>query len=321
MKPLTINALPCLAIVIPCYNEQAVLPETLNKLLPILNELINKNKITPDSFLYCVDDRSTDETWEIIHRAHCVNPTIKGLRLSKNVGHQNALLAGLLNIKKLVACAITIDADLQDDIHCIETMIDHYTAGSDIVYGIRQSRHTDTWFKRLTAVWFYKIMKQAGSELVSNHADFRLLSQRSIEQLSRFKERNLFLRGIVTLIGFRASSVYYDRTNRLHGKTKYSLRKMIALAWNGVIAFSHMPLHFILLSGIASFTFSIGMSVWVVFAKLFAHTVPGWSSLMIPLCFMGGIQLLSIGILGEYLAKIYLEVKRRPRFIKDTELY
>lgn len=321
MNTLAVNPPPCLAIVVPCYNEQAALPNTINKLSTVLANLIHQNKITPNSFLYYVDDGSRDNTWELIHQTHRDNPIVKGLRLSKNMGHQNALLAGLLNIRKKIDCAITIDADLQDNINCIETMVDHYCQGSDIVYGVRQARDTDTWFKRTTAKLFYKLMKYVGSELVSNHADFRLLSRRSIEQLSRFKERNLFLRGIVTLIGFQTSSVYYDRAHRLQGETKYSLSKMIALAWNGVIAFSHMPLHFILLSGVVSFIFSIAMSIWVLILKLVAHPVPGWSSLMIPLCFMGGIQLLSIGVLGEYLAKIYLEVKRRPRFIKDMELH
>lgn len=314
-------SIPRLAVIIPCYNEQSVLPDSLNKLLTLLNELISKKQIRADSFLYCVDDGSTDTTWEIILNRHNVDPYIKGLRLGKNAGHQNALLAGLLNIKDKVDCAITIDADLQDDINVIKNMLDHFKQGSDIVYGVRQSREKDTFFKRYTALAFYTLMKRSGSEIIFNHAEFRLLSHKALQQLSQFEEHNIFLRGIITLIGFKTSEVYYDRGPRLLGETKYSLRKMIRLAWDGMISFSHVPLNFILIVGIISFILSLGLMGFVIIAKIFAHTVPGWASIMVPLCFIGGIQLLSIGIIGEYLAKIYLEVKRRPRFIKDMELF
>jgi glycosyltransferase involved in cell wall biosynthesis len=215
---------------------------------------------------------------------------------------------------------VTIDADLQDDPHAIEEMLQHFQEGSEIVYGVRTSRQTDGFFKRLTAIGFYKLMKYAGAETVFNHADFRLLSRRTIEQLSHFKESNLFLRGIFTLIGFKTSKVYYDRRNRALGETKYTFKKMFSLAWEGLTSFSHAPLEFILISGALSFFVSIGLALWVLGAKIFAHPVSGWASIMVPLCFIGGIQLLSIGIIGEYLAKIYLEVKSRPRYIKDTEL-
>jgi glycosyltransferase involved in cell wall biosynthesis len=317
---MTVISVPRLAIVIPCYNEESVLPDSLFKLLALLNELISAHKISADSFLFCVDDGSHDQTWQIIFDLHAQNSLVKGLRLGRNAGHQNALLAGLLNVKDLVDCAVTIDADLQDDLNAIKTMLEHFQEGSDIVYGVRQSRETDTFFKRVTALAFYKLMKRSGSELVFNHADFRLLSRRTMTELNEFQERNIFLRGIFTLIGFKTSIVYYDRNSRLLGETKYTLCKMIALAWDGIISFSHVPLDFILMSGVISFVISILMAIWVLCAKLFSHTVIGWTSIMVPLCFIGGIQLLSIGIIGEYLAKIYLEVKRRPRYIKDTEL-
>ncbi len=317
---MTAISVPRLAIVIPCYNEESVLPDSLPKLLALLNELISVGKIRADSFLFCVDDGSRDQTWQIIFDLHAKNPLMKGLRLGRNAGHQNALLAGLLYVKDLVDCAVTIDADLQDDLNAIKVMLEHFQAGSDIVYGVRQSRETDTFFKRATALIFYKVMKRAGSELVFNHADFRLLSRRTIIELNEFPERNIFLRGIFTLIGLKTSIVYYDRNSRLLGETKYTLRKMIALAWDGIISFSHVPLDFILISGVISFVISILLALWVIAAKLFAHPVMGWTSIMVPLCFIGGIQLLSIGIIGEYLAKIYLEVKKRPRYIKDTEL-
>ncbi|OGT44096.1 MAG: glycosyltransferase [Gammaproteobacteria bacterium RIFCSPHIGHO2_12_FULL_40_19] len=313
--------LPCLAIVIPCYNEQPALPLALKKLADVLIHLIQKNKIKAESFLYCVDDGSQDETWRIISEAHQESPMIKGLKLSRNRGHQNALFAGLMTIKDKVDCVISIDADLQDDICVIEEMIDHFCSGSDVVYGVRKSRKSDMFLKRMTAIAFYKIIRYSNSDIIFNHADFRLLSQRALMRLNQFEERNLFLRGIIPLIGYKSTQVYYDRVERSLGKSKYTIRKMIALACDGLTSFTHFPLRFILVMGMVSFLFALIMMVWVVCAKLFSHTVPGWSSIMIPLCFMGGIQLLSVGVLGEYIAKIYLEVKRRPRYIEDSEIF
>lgn len=315
------TSLPRLAIVIPCFNEQSILTHTLEILSALIQELIQLNNISNDSFLYCVDDGSTDDTWSIIANHHSNNQVVKGLRLARNVGHQNALLAGLMSVKKKVDCVITIDADLQDDISVIKTMIEHYQNGSDIVYGIRQSRNKDSLFKRFTAFVFYKMMQYSGTSVLFNHADFRLLSARTLQQLSRFKERNLFLRGIFPLIGYQSSEVYYDRTDRIIGQSKYTLRKMIGLAWDGISSFTHVPLDFILMIGVISFLGSLLLAVWALTAKFFSQTVPGWTSIMIPLCFMGGIQLLSIGVIGEYIAKVYLEVKRRPRFIKNKELF
>ena len=315
------SQLPRLAIIIPCYNEQEVLPDTLDKLLTLLNSLCEKRKIALDSFLYCVDDGSHDLTWSIIADWHSRFSQIKGLKLSRNTGHQNALYAGLMSVKNKLDCVVTIDADLQDDPTAIETMVEHFQNGSDLVYGIRRSRDKDSLFKKFTAVLFYKFIKKLGADIVVNHADFRLLSNRTLLGLSQFKERNLFLRGIFPLIGYRSSHVYYDRAPRQFGKSKYSLRKMIALAWEGTTSFSHAPLDFILVLGIASFILSLGVMAWAIIAQFLHLTVPGWTSVMIPLCFMGGIQLLSVGILGEYIAKVYMEVKRRPRFIKDRELF
>lgn len=311
----------CLAIIVPCLNEQAMLPHTLNILTDSLTQLITKAKISSDSYIYCVDDGSTDETWKVITEWHNRTNSIKGLKLSRNFGHQNAVLAGMLSIKNKVDCAITIDADLQDDVSVIETMIDHFHAGNDIVSGVRRTRTKDSFFKRMSALTFYKTMKVSGTEIIQNHADFRLLSKRVLNQLSQYKERNLFLRGIFPLLGYRSSMVYYDRNPRLYGTTKYPLKKMLALAWDAITSFSHKPLDFILLFGVASFILSILMIIFVIIAKFRSHSVPGWASIMIPLCFMGGVQLLSIGILGEYIAKIYLEVKRRPRYIKEEELF
>lgn len=314
------NKKPCLGIIVPCFNEQAMLPHTLNILFHTLTELILKQKINEDSFIYCVDDGSADQTWAVITEWHERHSSIKGLKLSRNFGHQNAVLAGMLSVKNKVDCAITIDADLQDDIAVLETMVDHFHAGDDIVSGVRRARSKDSFFKRMSALAFYKTMKISGAEIIPNHADFRLLSKRVLNKLGQYQERNLFLRGIFPLMGYRNSMVYYDRNDRLFGSTKYPLNKMLALAWDAITSFSHKPLDFILLFGTVSFLLSLLMIVWVIFAKFLSHSVPGWASIMIPLCFMGGVQLLSIGILGEYIAKIYLEVKRRPRFIKEQEL-
>ncbi len=311
---------PKLAILIPCYNEQDVLPHTLEILLMLLKKLCANNTIAANSFLYCVNDGSRDLTWQIISEKHKSDIQVKGLKLSKNVGHQNALYAGMMQLKNKVDCVVTIDADLQDDPNAIIDMVAQFKKGNDLVYGIRVSRTKDSFFKRFSAKLFYKFIHQSNHDVLVNHADFRLMSNRAIIALSQFKERNLFLRGIIPLIGYHSSYVYYDRAKREHGKTKYPLAKMIALAWEGVASFSHAPLNCIFAIGIISFVSSIFVLVWTIICKLQHLTVPGWASIMIPLCFMGGIQLLSVGVIGEYIAKIYIEVKRRPRYIKDEEL-
>lgn len=311
---------PYLAIVIPCYNESSVLPHTLQTLRDLLYTLRQAEKIAPESFLYCIDDGSQDATWHIIAEWNKRYDDVKGVKLTRNVGHQYALLAGLLQVKDTVDCAISIDADLQDDVSAILPMLERFNEGHDIVYGVRQSRQKDKLLKRLTAQLFYHVMKKSGADILYNHADFRLLSRRALNTLNQFEERHLFLRGIFPLMGYPVSAVYYDRNERTHGDSKYTFRKMLSLAWDGVTSFSHLPLRCILSLGVISFFFSLLLVLFALTAKLFAATVPGWTSLMIPLCFMGGIQLLSIGILGEYISKVYMEVKRRPRFIKEEEL-
>jgi len=311
---------PRLAIVIPCYNEEAVLSTTVSVVKQLLENLIIQDKIAKNSFIYFIDDGSVDKTWEIIKNLNLHDHMIKGLKLSKNHGHQNALLAGLLQVKETVDCAISIDADLQDDVTVISKMIMHYRNGHDVVYGVRDSRATDGFLKRKTALLFYRLMEWSDSELIYNHADFRLLSQRALMALSRFEESALFLRGIVPKIGFSSEKVYYDRLRRVEGKSKYTPIKTLALAWNGLTSFSIIPLRIILIIGFLLFLISVVMIGCVIYDKIFLFTVPGWASIMIPIFLMGGVQLLSIGVIGEYLAKIFIEVKRRPRFIIDTEV-
>lgn len=311
---------PRLAIVIPCYNEAATLPATLAQLSDCLDQWRREHLIATDSYLYCVDDGSHDDTWAIIHHHHERCPWIKGLKLTRNAGHQNALLAGLLHIKRAMDCVITIDADLQDDINAIPLMLAHYQNGMDIVYGVRVKRTKDNLFKRLTAHLFYRIMRKSGANIIHNHADFRLMSQRVVISLSRFRERHLFLRGIVPWMGYRSAEVYYERRARQFGHTQYTLTKMLRLAWDGITSFSHLPLNLIMGMGVFSFIASLAMTLWAIAAKYAGNTIPGWTSIMIPLCFMGGVQLLSIGVIGEYVAKVYFEVKNRPRFIKEAEL-
>jgi glycosyltransferase involved in cell wall biosynthesis len=317
---MTNHCAPSLAIVMPCYNEQIILPKTLDILLNYLHLLRAKNKINEESFIYCIDDGSNDETWAIISDYHQKSPHVRGLKLTRNVGQQFALLAGLMRVKNKITCAVTIDADLQDDYNVIEDMLDSFAKGNDIVSGVRSSRDNDGLLRRLTSALFYKIMKKSGADIISQHAEFRLLSNRCIVTLSRYKERNLFLRGILPIMGYTQSIVLYERKQRLGGRSKYNFRKLIVLAWEGITSFSHLPLNLILSIGFFSFILSVLLAAWVLLEKWYGHTTPGWASIMIPLCFMGGIQLLSIGVIGEYIAKVYLEVKYRPRFIKDIEL-
>jgi glycosyltransferase involved in cell wall biosynthesis len=302
-----------LSIVIPCYNEQEVLTDTTEKLLATLSKLIKKKKVSPGSKIYLVDDGSKDDTWKIIERTATNYEMISGIKLSKNSGHQNALMAGLLIAEG--DAVISMDADLQDDISVIEKMIDEYQRGSAIVYGVRQRRGTDTIFKKFSAETFYKMIRIAGVDIIHNHADYRLMSRFAINCLKEFKERNLFLRGIVPLIGLETSKVYYERRKREKGKTKYPLRKMLAFAWEGITSFSILPLRFISFVGIFLSFCSIGISIWVLWIKFIAEkAIPGWASLLLPLSVISAVQLLSLGMLGEYIGKIYKETKRRPRY-------
>lgn len=303
-----------LSIVVPCYNEEAVLPETTQRLTELLQYLIEKGKITSDSGVYYVDDGSRDQTWNLIETLAKANKFVRGIKLSRNRGHQNALLAGLLTVKGEVV--ISVDADLQDDLSAIEAMLDNYAAGNDIVYGVRSSRKTDTFFKSFTATAYYRLLGVMGVEIIYNHADYRLMSRRAIEALKEFGEVNLFLRGIIPQLGFSHTIVYYERADRFAGESKYPLKKMLSLAWQGITSFSNVPLQFITQLGLLVSLVSFAITIWAVSIKLFTETaIPGWASTVLPIYFLGGIQLLCIGIIGEYLAKIYTETKRRPRYI------
>lgn len=302
-----------LGIVVPCYNEEEVLPETHRRLAALLDRLQAAGAITADSGVYFVDDGSRDRTWALIEQLGAADARVHGIKLSRNRGHQIALLAGLHAAEGDVL--ISIDADLQDDVDVMEAMLAKHHDGADIVYGVRQSRGTDTVFKRLTAVGFYRLMALCGVDVVFNHADYRLMSRRAIEALREFGEVNLFLRGIIPLIGFRTDTAYYDRAERFAGESKYPLRKMLAFAVDGITSFSVVPLRLITLLGFVVSLLSFVMVLWVLYSRVIAGTaVPGWASSVVPIYFLGGIQLVGIGVLGEYIGKIYMESKRRPRF-------
>lgn len=306
-------------IVIPCYNEEAVLEETTRQLIDLLKKLLSKDKIKSGTILY-VDDGSRDSTWEIISSLASRNQNIAGLKLAHNVGHQQALWAGLESISEIAAATVTIDADLQDDINVIEMMVDKFNEGIDVIYGVREERITDSFFKKYTALAFYKLMKLMGSEVIYNHADFRLLSQRALKALISFPERNLFLRGMVNLIGFPSAKVFYNRKERFAGKTKYPLSKMFNFALDGITSFSVKPLRWITASGFLFILVSLGVIIYAIYEHISGRTSPGWTSLLVSLWFIGGFLLVAIGIVGEYIGKIYKEVKRRPRFIEEQRL-
>lgn len=304
-----------LSIVIPCYNEESALPYTFDALTKILNILIDDNKISDDSYMLFVDDGSKDKTWEIIENEHAQNKFVKGVKLAGNVGHQNALLAGLLAAKQDCDISVSIDADLQDDVNAIIEMVDKANEGADIVYGVRNDRSTDTAFKRTTAEGFYKFMSLLGVKTVYNHADFRLMSKRALDALSEFSERELFLRGIVPMIGYNTDYVYYKRSERVAGESKYPLKKMLKFATNGIVSFSTKPLEIITALGFIITLLSILAFIYVLIGFFFGLTVAGWPSLMVSIWFLGGVQLLSLGVIGQYVGKTYSESKRRPRFI------
>ena len=312
-------AAPVLSIVIPCYNEEEVLPETVSRLTELLQRDIANNKIASDSHILLVDDGSKDGTWHLISELGKENLHIKGLRLAHNRGHQFALLAGLENATGDVI--VSIDADLQDDISVISTMVEAYKDGNDIVYGVRASRETDTFFKRNTAQVYYWLLKKLGVDIVYNHADFRLMSRKTIEALKNYGEVNLFLRGLIPTLGFRTTQVTYTRSERFAGESKYPLKKMLALALEGVTSFSIAPLRLISVLGFAIFVISMMVSVWAVYTYLIADdAIPGWTSSVLPMYLLGGVQLLSLGMIGEYVAKTYMETKRRPRYLIMTEV-
>ncbi|HHD80190.1 MAG TPA: glycosyltransferase [Campylobacterales bacterium] len=310
-----------LGIVIPCYNEEEVLAETTQRVEALLKEMIEKGEIADNSFVCFVDDGSRDRTWEIIEDISNQNPHFKGIKLSRNFGHQNALIAGLMQLKDSADALISMDADLQDDIMVVRQFVEKYKDGYDVVYGVREDRSKDSTFKRATAEFFYKFQSFMGIESVSNHADYRLLSQKALNALAEFKEINLFIRGVVPLIGFRSCSVYYSRGERFAGESKYPLKKMILFALDGIASFSIVPLRIITLIGFIIFLFSLLIIFWVLIEKyLLGSTIQGWSSVIISIYFMGGIQLMSMGIIGEYVGRIFQQSKNRPRYIIDKEI-
>lgn len=309
-----------LALVVPCYNEEAVLEISSKALREVLDDLIQKGKIAEDSFVLFVDDGSKDKTWELIEQEHNKYSNIKGLKLAANVGHQFALTAGLISAKDISDVTVSIDADLQDDVTVIEEMIDKFHDGNDIVYGVRNDRSSDSFFKRMTAQGFYKMMAVMGVKTVYNHADFRLMSKRAVEQFSKYKETNLYLRGMMPLIGYKTDSVYYERKERVAGESKYPLKKMLALAFNGISSFSIKPISLITTAGAVIIILCILAAIYALFSYWTGHVVEGWTSLILSIWFLGGVQLLSIGLIGQYIGKIYIEVKQRPRYNVETFL-
>lgn len=304
-------------LVIPCYNEEAVLPDTLTRLLGWRHDMVVRQRIDPASRLVFVDDGSRDRTWSLLAEAAGAHREVAAIRLSRNRGHQNALLAGLSVAEG--DALVSIDADLQDDINAIDRMIERYEAGFDTVYGVRRSRGTDTAYKRLTAAAFYRLMRALGTDTVAEHADFRLLSRRAVEALKTYREVHLFLRGLVPLIGYPSCIVHYDRKPRAAGESKYPTRRMLEFALDAVTSFSAFPLRMISMLGFSVFTGTLLLAVWVLWVRFVLDaSVPGWASILLPLSFLGGLQLLALGVIGEYLGKLYLEAKGRPRyFIED----
>ena len=306
---------PVLFIVIPCYNEEKVLPITSTMFLNKINELVSAGKIADSSRILFVNDGSKDKTWEIITRLAKTDPHYIGICQSRNRGHQNAVLAGLMEAKDKCDITISIDCDGQDDINAMDEMVDAYLDGCEVVYGVRSKRDTDTFFKRFTAEGFYKLLNWMGVEVVFNHADYRLLSNRVLREFANFKEVNIFLRGMIPLVGFKSTSVYYERHERIAGESHYPLKKMLALAFDGITSLSVKPIRMIITAGVLiAFLSFIGV-IWAVVGALLGKTVSGWASTVCIVCFMGGIQLLCLGVIGEYVGKIYMESKHRPRYI------
>jgi glycosyltransferase involved in cell wall biosynthesis len=309
-----------LYIVIPCYNEEDVLPEASSRIKDKLLRMIDADLAAKDSRILFVDDGSRDKTWQIIENLHNSDPIFSAVKLARNKGHQNALFAGLMTAKELADVVISMDADLQDDIECLDEFMREHYDGCDIVYGVRKDRKSDTFFKRCTARLFYRIMGALGVNIVYNHADYRLMSKRALEGLASFNEVNMFLRGIVPLIGFKTATVEYARGERFAGESKYPLRKMLSFAWDGISSFSVRPIRLVVVLGFLVSLASVGLMVYYFVVHFLGRTVPGWSTLAVSIWFLGGVQLLSLGIIGEYIGKIYSEVKARPRYLVETIL-
>lgn len=309
-----------LYLVIPCYNEEAALPETSKRLSDKMTSLIKQDKINKNSRIVFVDDGSKDNTWDIISALHEKDPLFQGIKLSKNQGHQNALLAGLMTVKSLCDAVISLDADLQDDIDAIDEMLEKYYNGCEIVYGVRNSRETDTFFKKATAEGYYKAMKTLGADIVFNHADYRLMSRKALDALEDFKEVNIFLRGVVPMIGFKSDVVYYARKERLAGESKYPMKKMLAFAWEGITSLTTKPIRMITVLGISIFFISFIMLIYSLVSYLAGTAITGWTSTIVSIWAIGGLQLFAIGIVGEYIGKVYLETKSRPKYFIEKYL-
>lgn len=310
-----------LYIIVPCYNEEKILPKTINEISVLLKKLIEKKKAHAESKILFVDDGSNDKTWEIIKDAYNKNEYISGLKLSKNVGQQNALLAGLMFARDVCDVTVTVDADLQDDINVIGEMLDKYCDGAQMVLGVRSERKTDKFLKRFTAHVFYKIMNFLGAESVYNHADFRLMGKMALDALSEYKEKNLFLRGIVTKIGYKTDFVYYIRKEREAGESKYTLKKMISFAWNGITSFSIKPISLVLGIGVFTVFLSALAFIYMLASYISGNVVSGWASILISIWFLGGLQMLSIGLIGQYIGKTYIESKNRPNYHIEESLF
>lgn len=305
---------PVIAIVIPCYNEQEALPLSMPKILAILDEMSARGIASPDSYVICSNDGSKDQTWDVVRRLHDADPRVRGISLAHNRGHQYALLAGLMEAMDNCDAAISIDADLQDDPRAMIAMVEKFLEGAEIVYGVRASRATDTMFKRTTARGFYKLQRAMGLETVYDHADYRLMSNRALQILSQYRESNLFLRGIVPQIGLKTAVVSYDRDARVAGESKYPLAKMLSFSIDGITSFSSRPIRYIFLLGMIFLLVDIAIAIYVLFSYFHGTAVPGWASIMLSIWFVGGCILISLGIVGEYIGKIFNEVKRRPRY-------
>ncbi len=315
------NNTPTLYIVIPCYNEQAVLPITAPLFLNKITSLISKNKISQDSKVLFVNDGSKDDTWKIIKSLSNENIHYEGITLSRNRGHQNALLAGLMEAKDRCDITISIDCDGQDDINAMDEMVDNYINGAEIVYGVRSKRATDTFFKRFTAESFYKLIKWMGADIVYNHADYRLVSSKVLNEFANFKEVNIFLRGMFPLVGFKSTCVYYERNERIAGESHYPLKKMLALAFDGITSLSVKPIRLITGLGVCISVLSFLLIIYALVSFFSGNVVAGWSSSLIATCFIGGIQLISLGVIGEYVGKIYMETKQRPKYIISEKTF
>lgn len=304
-----------LLLVVPCYNEEEILAKTHRTLQQYRTRLVQEGKIAPESKICYVNDGSRDRTWQLIDDICKADTHAIGIKLSRNFGHQSAILAGLMHHIQDFDCFVTIDADLQDDVEAIGQMLDQHHDGAMVVYGVRDDRSSDTWFKRTTAEGFYKVMRWMGVPVVFNHADFRLMDRRILEEFSHFKEVNLFLRGIIPLIGFRSEKVFYKRFEREAGETKYPLKKMLLFAWNGVTSFSTFPMRLVLYFGVFNFLIAMAIGVYIGVSYLFGSTVAGWTSIVLPMTFFSGANMIALGLIGEYVGKIYEEVKGRPRYI------